>query len=142
VLMTTGGRGLHVIVPLDRSADFDTVRAFARQAATLLAGRHSGKLTVETRIPKRHGRLFLDTTRNAYAQTGVAPYAVRAHPGAPVATPLAWDELQDRRLDSQTYTLRTVLSRLERPDPWRDGMRRRQNLQAAARRLAELSASD
>ena len=142
VLMTTGGRGLHVVVSLDRSADFDAVRAFARQAATLLASRHPGKLTVETRIAKRHGRLFLDTTRNAYAQTGVAPYAVRAHPGAPVATPLAWDELQDRGLDSQTYTLRTVLRRLERPDPWRGAVRRRQNLRAATRRLAELSDSD
>ena len=142
VLMTTGGRGLHVIVPLDRSADFDAVRGFAREAATLLAVRHPRKLTVEARIANRQGRLFLDTTRNAYAQTGVAPYAVRAHPGAPVATPLAWDELGDRGLDSQTYTLRTVLPRLERPDPWRDVVRRRQNLRAATRRLAELSSAE
>jgi len=142
VLMTTGGRGLHVIVPLDRSADFDAVRGFAREAAMLLAARHPDKLTVEARIPKRGGRLFLDTTRNAYAQTGVAPYAVRAHSGAPVATPLAWDELGDRGLDSQTYTLRTVLRRLERPDPWRDILRRRQNLRAAAGRLAALSGGE
>jgi len=142
VLMTTGGRGMHVIVPLDRSADFDTVRGFAREAAGLLAARHPETLTVESRISKRRGRLFLDTTRNAYAQTSVAPYAVRARPGAPVETPLAWTELDDRGRDPQTYTLRTVLPRLKRRDPWRDGMHRRQNLRAAARRLADLAAGD
>jgi bifunctional non-homologous end joining protein LigD len=142
VIMTTGGRGLHVIVPLDRAADFDAVRAFARLAATLLARRHPKTLTVEARIPKRRGRLFLDTTRNAYAQTGVAPYAARPHAGAPVATPLGWDELGDRGLDSQSYTVRNVLRRLDRTDPWREGARRRQGLRAAGRQLDELARSD
>jgi bifunctional non-homologous end joining protein LigD len=142
VVMTTGGRGLHVVVPLDRAADFDAVRGFARDVAGVLAHRHPAKLTMEARIAKRRGRLFLDTTRNAYAQTGVAPYAVRAHPGAPVATPLAWDELEDRALDSQSYTLRNVLRRVERADPWRGVARRRQSLRAAMRRLGELAESD
>lgn len=141
LLMTTGGRGLHLIVPLDRAAEFAAVRAFARQAATLLAQRHPSLLTVESRIASRRGRLYLDTTRNAYAQTGVAPYAVRAQPGAPVATPLAWEELDDRQLDSRTYTIRNVLDRLEQPDPWRDAPRRH-GLAAAARRLDELAGSD
>ena len=139
--MTTGSRGLHVLVPLDRSADFDAVRAFARAAATLLAARYSDTLTVETRIAKRAKRLFLDTTRNAYAQTGVAPYGVRARPGAPVATPLRWEELNDPALGSQRYNLRNVLARLEREgDAWRGMARRRQGLGAAARRLDALAA--
>ncbi|HEY8106352.1 MAG TPA: non-homologous end-joining DNA ligase, partial [Gemmatimonadales bacterium] len=139
-VMTTGSRGLHVLVPLDRSADFDTVRAFARAAATLLAGQHPDTLTVEARIAKRGKRLFLDTTRNAYAQTGVAPYAVRARPGAPVATPLRWEELDDRALGAQTYSIRNVLARIERDgDAWRGIARRRQSLDRAARRLEALT---
>jgi bifunctional non-homologous end joining protein LigD len=141
LLMTTGGRGLHVIVPLDRRAGFDAVRGFARGAASLLAQRHRSLLTVESRIAQRRGRLYLDTTRNAYAQTAVAPYAVRAQPGAPVATPLAWDELDDKQLDSRTYTIRNLRHRLEQPDPWRPAPRG-QGLEAAARRLARLAGSD
>ena len=141
-VMTTGSRGLHVVVPLDRIAEFAAVRAFAREVAGVLARRHPTKLTVETRIAKRDGRLFLDTTRNAYAQTGVAPFAVRAQPGGPVATPLAWEQLDDPKLDSRTYRLRSVLDRIGAGDPWRDVMQRRQGLGRAARRLAELVGAD
>jgi bifunctional non-homologous end joining protein LigD len=142
-VMTTGSRGLHVVVPLDRAADFDTVRAFARDVAELLAERHPDEVTTEARIAKRRGRLFLDTTRNAYAQTGVAPYGVRAMSGAPVATPLRWEELDDRGgLDSQTYSVRNVLERIEREgDPWRGFLRRQQGIRGAAERLARLAAS-
>jgi bifunctional non-homologous end joining protein LigD len=140
-VMTTGSRGLHVAAPLDRSADFDAVRGFARDAAALLVARHPNELTIEARIANRGDRLFLDTTRNAYAQTGVAPYAVRAKPGAPVATPLRWEELDDPALGSQTYSLRNVLPRIERKgDPWRGIGRRRQGIGAAAARLARLAA--
>ncbi len=141
VVMTTGSRGLHVVAPLDRSADFDAVRAFARDAAAFLVARHPEQLTIEARIANRGDRLFLDTTRNAYAQTGVAPYAVRAKPGAPVATPLRWEELDDPALGSQTYSLRNVLARIERAgDPWRRLSRIRQGIAAASARLARLAA--
>jgi len=141
-LMTTGSRGLHVIVPLDRAADFDTVRSFAWEVANVLARRHPDDLTLETRIAKRQGRLFLDTTRNAYAQTGVAPFAVRARPGAPVATPLAWEELDDRKLDSETFRLSNVRRRIEAPDPWRNVMRRKQSLRRAVQALRDLIGSE
>ena len=140
-VMTTGSRGLHVLVPLDRSTAFDAVRAFARAAATFLAEQHPDTLTVEARIAKRGRRLFLDTTRNAYAQTGVAPYAVRGRPGAPVATPLRWEELNDDALGAQTYSIRNVLARIERDgDAWQGIGRRRQGLDRAARRLEALTA--
>ncbi len=142
VLMTTGSRGLHVIVPLDRANDFDMVRSFAWEVANVLARRHPDDLTLETRIAKRQGRLFLDTTRNAYAQTGVAPFAVRARPGAPVATPLAWDELDDRKLDSETFRLSNLMRRIEAPDPWRSVMRRKQSLSRAVRSLRDLVGSE
>lgn len=142
VVMTTGSRGLHVVAPLDRSADFDAVRAFARDVAAFLVARHPDQLTIEARIANRGDRLFLDTTRNAYAQTGVAPYAVRAKPGAPVATPLRWEELDDPALASQTYSLRNVPARIERAgDPWRRITRIRQGIAAASARLARLAAA-
>lgn len=83
LLMATGSRGLHVVVALDRRTPFDDVRAFARDVADVLAARHPDRFTTEPRKKARRGRLYLDIGRNAYAQTAVAPYAVRARPGAP-----------------------------------------------------------
>lgn len=140
-VMTTGSRGLHVLVPLDRVADFRRVRAFTQEVAALLAEQHPDRLTTEARIAKRGHRLYLDTTRNAYAQTGVAPYAVRAKPGAPVATPLRWTELDDPALDSSSHSVRTVLERLAREgDAWSGIALRRQGIRVAAKRLARLAA--
>jgi len=135
-LKTTGSRGLHVLVPLNRRANFDKVREFAQDAAKLLAQRHSDKLTIEARKAKRRGRLLIDTARNAYAQTAVAPYAVRAKPGAPVATPLDWDELANKKLNSQSYNVRNMFRRLGRKtDPWKDLPRLGRSLKEARRRL-------
>lgn len=135
-LKTTGSRGLHVLVPLDRRANFDKVREFAQDTAKLLAQRHSDKLTIEARKAKRRGRLLIDTARNAYAQTAVAPYAVRAKPGAPVATPLDWDELGNKKLNSQSYNVRNIFRRLGRKtDPWKDLPRLGRSLKEARRRL-------
>jgi bifunctional non-homologous end joining protein LigD len=136
---TTGGRGLHVTCALDRRADFDTARAFAHDIADLLASRHPDRLTIEQRKQKRGGRVFLDTMRNAYAQTVIAPYAVRARPGAPVATPIEWEELRRRAFDPQKLTLRAVGDRLEpRRDPWAGLRRSARSLRQPRRRLDEL----
>ncbi|QLH23024.1 non-homologous end-joining DNA ligase [Streptomyces sp. Rer75] len=140
LLMTTGSRGLHVIVPLDRRADFDTVRAFARDAADLLAARHPDRLTTEMRKDQRGGRLYLDTQRNAYAQTAVTPYAVRARPGAPVAAPIDATELDDPALAPDRWTLRTFEERLT-DDPWVHADTRGRSLRTARRRLARLTES-
>ena len=136
-VMTTGSRGLHVTVPLDRSADFDQVRAFARDCAELLVARRPDHLTVEHRKAKRGRRVYVDTGRNAYAQTGVAPYAVRALPGAPVATPLDWSELG--RATPRSTTLANLFRRLGRKDdPWAGIDRRAQPLSKAAKRLERM----
>ncbi|RKN40078.1 non-homologous end-joining DNA ligase [Streptomyces hoynatensis] len=138
-VMTTGSRGLHLLVPLRREEDHDGVRAFARAAAGALARRHPDRLTTEPRKDRRRGRLYLDTQRNAYAQTGVAPYAVRARPHAPVATPLHWEELADERVGPRHWTLRSLPGRLaDCPDPWAGLGRDRRSLGPARRRLAEL----
>lgn len=119
LVKTTGSKGLHVHVPLDRTADFDTARTFARDVATVLVERYPKRYTLEQRKNARKGRLYLDIMRNAYGQTAVPLYAVRARPGAPIATPLDWTELDDSDLRPDRYTLRTIHERLERDgDPW------------------------
>lgn len=118
-VMTTGSRGLHVTVPVERRQGFDEVRAFARSVADLVASRDPDRLTTAQRKARREGRLYLDCARNAYGQTGVAPYAVRARPGAPVAAPLEWDELGDGDLGPQSYTVENLFRRLgQKEDPW------------------------
>jgi bifunctional non-homologous end joining protein LigD len=119
-LMTTGSRGLHVLAPLEPSMDFDGVRELARSMAERLAERCPDSLTTAQRKAKRGGRLYLDIMRNAYGQSAVLPYSPRAKPGAPVATPLDWDELSGLR-DAQAYDIRSIPRRLaQKTDPWAD----------------------
>lgn len=137
-VMTTGSRGLHVTVPLDRSADFDVVRGFARRCAELLASRRPEELTIEQRKAKRGGRIYIDTMRNAYAQTAVAPYSVRARPGAPVATPLDWNEVG--RAEPRSYTIGNLFRRLGRKeDPWAGIDREAKAVGPASKRLEEMA---
>jgi bifunctional non-homologous end joining protein LigD len=134
--MTTGSKGLHVWVPLRRREVFEEMRAFARDVARLLADRHSDELTTEQRKAKRDGRIFLDVGRNAYAQTAVPPYAVRPRPGAPVATPLHWDELSDSKLRPDRWNVRSLFRRLSRKgDPWADIGSHARQVSGARKRL-------
>lgn len=91
-------------------------------------------MTTEQRKEKHRGRVFLDTMRNAYGQTAVAPYAVRALPGAPVAVPLDWDEVA-RLADAQPYTIKNIGGRLRKADPWKDIARRARPIAESERRL-------
>ena len=116
-VQTSGSRGYHVVMPLVPGPDVEVVRQFADELALLVAARDPGRLSVEWRKVKRDGRLLLDTARNGYAQTLVAPYSVRPRPEAPVATPIDWDELG--RVEPRSYTLTNLRRRLARkPDPW------------------------
>ena len=138
---TSGGRGLHVHVALNRRAGFDAVRDFAHQAAGLLARRHPDAMTTEQRKDKRGDRIYVDIMRNAYAQTVAASYSVRARPGAPVATPLSWAEVKDGDLAPGQFTMTTVLTRLDGgQDPWADFTDSRHGLNEAEKRLARLAA--
>ncbi|OHU98527.1 non-homologous end-joining DNA ligase [Mycobacterium talmoniae] len=138
-VQTTGSRGLHVVTPLRGHTDFDTVRQFARDVAELVVADDPGRRTLEVRKDKRADRVYLDVLRNAYGQTAVAPYAVRARPGAPVATPLDWEELSARGMRADRFTLRDVPKRMsERGDPWADLRRHARSLTRARQRLAKL----
>jgi bifunctional non-homologous end joining protein LigD len=133
-LKTTGSRGYHVVSPVDGSVDFAGAGAFAREVAGLLAERRPRDYTVQQRIADRGGRLYLDTGRNGYAQTAVAPYAVRGLDGAPVACPLDWSELGRARPDR--FTVRNLFRRLaRRDDPWAGMFDRPGSLRDAAAAL-------
>ena len=142
---TTGGHGLHVHLPLDGRADFDAARDFARGVAAVLAARHPDDFTTSQRVVGRRGRIYLDIMRNAYAQTVIAAYAVRGRPGAPVATPVSWAEVEDSGLTPERFTLRTGTARLAEiragSDPWAGFGRRRYGIGAAQRKLATVMAA-
>lgn len=114
---TTGGKGLHLVVPLQPQADWESVKSFARAVSELHARDEPQLLTTHMGLAKRHGRIFIDYLRNMRGATAIASYSVRARPGAPVAVPLRWDELGVR---SDHYTVETLQRRLGalRADPW------------------------
>jgi bifunctional non-homologous end joining protein LigD len=139
--MTTGSRGIHLWVPLRREAGFDEVRKFARDVAAEAERRSPTLVTTAQRKAKRGDAILIDIMRNAYAQTAVPPYAVRPKPGAPVAMPLAWDELWDSKLAPDRWTTRSAFRRLSRKgELWPGFGRARVGLATARRRLDRLSA--
>ena len=139
---STGSRGLHVIVPLKRAEPFESVRALAREVATIVVAQEPGQRTMQQRIGSRHGRVYLDINRNAYAQTMAPPYAVRARSNAPLSAPLFWDEVHRKQLRPDGVTLRNVHKRLDgMPDPWADFWQRASSLGVARRKLEALGDS-
>jgi bifunctional non-homologous end joining protein LigD len=133
-LKTTGSRGYHVVVPLRPGDDFDAVRDFARAVAERLVEREPDLLTLEARKAKRGDRVLIDIMRNGYGQTAVPPYAVRARPGAPVSTPISWDELS--RVSPAQVTTANLKRRIaSKADPWRGWRRHASGLARARRRL-------
>jgi bifunctional non-homologous end joining protein LigD len=137
---TTGGRGVHVVVPLKPSADWNTCLEFARAFAQALVRRQPALFTEQFAKAGRDAKILVDYLRNNRANTSVAAYSTRAKPDAPVSTPLAWSELSASRAP-QRFTLETVRQRLakRRGDPWRDYWTTRQRLpRAGARALEQL----
>ena len=116
--MTTGSKGMHVTIPVRREYVFAEVKEYARSIAQTMVQRFPDHLTLEIRKDKRQGKIFMDILRNEYGQTAVAPYSLRPRKGAPVATPLSWDEL-NRHLHPGKYTMKNIFSRLaKKDDPW------------------------
>ena len=122
--MVTGSRGIHVICPLRRGPGFTDVHRFARALAEAMVA-DDRRLTLEWKKVDRGERIYVDVNRNAYAQHAVAPYGVRALPRAPVAVPIHWEELSERALKPDRFTVETIGARLDSEgDPW-NGMARR-----------------
>jgi len=130
-LKTTGGKGLHVVVPLRPDAGWDAAKAFARGLAEAMTADAPDRYLAKATKAARSGRIFVDYLRNGRGATAVAPYSTRARPGAPVAVPLAWEELgPDVRADH--FRVATVINRLTRlaRDPWAGFLKLKQTLPA------------
>jgi bifunctional non-homologous end joining protein LigD len=118
-LKTTGGKGLHVVLPVDRTTGWDDAKAFSRAVVERVAEREPRRYTTNASKAKRGGKIYLDYLRNSRGATAVAPYSPRARAGAPVSTPIRWDELTPS-LASNRYTIRSLPRRLAAlaEDPW------------------------
>lgn len=135
---TTGGKGLHVVVPVTRRSEWDEAKAFAKAIAERMAAKAPKKYVSTMAKDKRHGRIFVDYLRNAREATAIAPFSSRARSGAPVATPIAWEELSEDvrgRFDIDTVPKR--LAGLE-SDPWNGFFELRQSITAKAKRMLGL----
>jgi bifunctional non-homologous end joining protein LigD len=111
--LLTGGKGIHVVAPLDQSADWPAVKSFAERFSRAIAEAEPEMFTANIRKVQRKGRIFLDWLRNQRGATAVMPYSARAREGAPVAAPIAWDEL-DRYQGGNHFTIRDADELLER----------------------------
>ena len=118
-MRTTGGKGLHVVVPLDRHSSWDELKAFARAFADALVRRDPARYIATSSKAKRPGKIFIDYLRNEQGATAIASYSTRARSGATVATPISWDELS-ATLQPGQFNVRTVPARLRtlKRDPW------------------------
>lgn len=124
---TTGGKGLHLVVPLQPHADWDTVKGFAQAIASTMAEQQPDRYVANMSKAKRKGRIFIDYLRNGQGSTAVLPYSPRARPGATIAMPIEWKDI--RKLDPKEFTVRSAQRWLKKRkrDPWAEllGMRQR-----------------
>jgi bifunctional non-homologous end joining protein LigD len=136
-IKTSGGSGLHILLPMGRQLDHERVRQLGELLARVIVERLPDVATTARSIPARKGRVYVDALQNGRGKLLAAPYSVRPHPGAPVSTPLSWSEVGPR-LDVKTFNLRSVPERLRRlkKDPLGDVLEIRPDL---ARSLALLS---
>jgi bifunctional non-homologous end joining protein LigD len=126
-LKTTGGKGLHVVTPIEPSTPWDDAKLFCRAVAELIVRAEPSKYVANISKAKRKGKVLIDYLRNGRGATAVAPYSTRARAGAPVATPIGWNELT-AKLRPDAFTIENIAARLkkQRRDPWSGfGKRRR-----------------
>ena len=133
--LVTGGKGIHVIAPLDASQDWETIKSFAKGVATKLAEHEPERFVATMSKAKRKGRIFIDWLRNERGSTAIAPYSPRAKVEGSVAVPVSWAELS--RIDSANqFTIPLVLKRIKRKtDPWSGYFETRQKISKAALRF-------
>lgn len=133
-LMTTGGKGLHVVVPIVPHLHWEEAKAFTKGVVTQLASDSPSAYTTSPLKSARRGKIFLDYLRNGRGATAVAPYSTRARPNAPVATPIAWHEID--RVALAGFTIGTLPERLDGPhgDPWRSYFEVEQSISVKARK--------
>jgi bifunctional non-homologous end joining protein LigD len=136
---TTGGKGLHLVIPIDRDYDWDEAKAFCKRVTDLIVAADPQRYTANMSKAARPGKIFIDYLRNGRGATAIAPYSTRARPDAPVSVPLAWKELS-ARIRSDHYTVRNIGRRLAslKRDPWKGIASTRQSLAAPLAQLQSL----
>jgi bifunctional non-homologous end joining protein LigD len=131
-LKTTGGKGLHVVLPLARRHTWDELKSFTRAVAEGMAAGQPDRYTSNPLKARRKDRIYVDYLRNGRGATSIAAYSCRARPGAPVSAPLGWDELETGARGN-TYTVENLPERLA-ADPWREMASVKQSITAAMKR--------
>jgi len=120
-VMTTGSKGLHVTIPIKVKYDFSTIKKFADKIANEFLLTDPDHLTMQIRKEKRENRIFIDTLRNSFTATAVAPFSIRPLNGAPVAAPLYWEELSNKAMSSQSYNIFNIFHRIDKiGNSWAD----------------------
>jgi bifunctional non-homologous end joining protein LigD len=116
---TSGGKGLHVVVPIELCLDWEQAKAFCKAVAQRIAEREPERYVATLSKAKRKNRVFIDYLRNGRGSTSICNFSTRSRAGAPIATPLGWDELEDLP-SAKAYTLDNIFERLQRldSDPW------------------------
>jgi bifunctional non-homologous end joining protein LigD len=129
---TTGGKGLHVVIPLERRATWDQAKAFTKSIADAIVRDHPTEYTAIMTKSRRQNNIFIDYLRNGRGATAIAPYSTRARESAPVATPLTWEELSPK-IQPSAFTVQTIPKRLAKlkRDPWQDFPKTRQSITAS-----------
>jgi bifunctional non-homologous end joining protein LigD len=131
---TTGGKGLHVVLPI-RPAPWEEAKEFCRRVAEQMAGDNPKRFTATIKKAARNNRIFVDYLRNSREATAIAPYSTRARPGATVSVPLSWDELGKQKAPN-AFSVLTLPKRLSRSrsDPWMSMGKLKQSLPPAPKR--------
>jgi bifunctional non-homologous end joining protein LigD len=138
-LRTSGGKGLHIVAPLLRRNTWDEFKAFAKGVADAMVRAAPDRYIATLSKAKRRGKIFVDYLRNQRGATAVASYSTRARPGAPVAVPLAWEELSVK-IKPDMFNVTNLADRLaaQRVDPWKDMFSVRQSITREMEKMLEL----
>jgi len=138
-VMTTGSRGLHVVIPLKSEENFDDIHEFSKMVSNYISHKYPESFTTAIRKDQRKGRLYIDYLRNSYGQTSVAPFSIRAIENAPIATPINWNELENKAFNAQFYNINNIFKRLEKTeDPWKDFDTSSKSIANAKKKLTSL----